>query len=230
MKKVVLLSLATVGWLTLNAQNLSVGAKTGVSNCLSVENGRGAYIQQSSDCQKLSWDKELFVRNQAKWPLAIEVGVNHATREMEPISESWSCCFGPCIYDTFYTQATLNYTEINISLQYKLPEICKKSCLLSRMSNYIGIILTPGIITTSGTRYNGSTYLENPPAYTSAYNDNSKTLSYGLNHTLVYSITRRLSFISTAGVRMRSNQYYGHSYRATNVRANLSIGASYNIK
>lgn len=91
MKKIFVTSVIALLSINCTAQRLSAGVKTGVTNWLSAQRGAGNYLQLSADGQTVTWDKQVFVRYQARWPVAAELSLNHTVREMELVGMRWGC-------------------------------------------------------------------------------------------------------------------------------------------
>lgn len=140
-----LLLAALLGLPTLSiAQSWSTGLRTGVG-CY---NGKSFSTETYGyeKAHKYAWEKEAFIRYDAKNKLGFEAAINHISEEY--VGESYGWC-GVGLPATFQTGTRIkdDYYGLNLRVQYKLP-----GCpMMKRLSHNPGVAITP-TLRTSQTR------------------------------------------------------------------------------
>jgi hypothetical protein len=228
MKRTIILSALIMGALSTNAQKLSVGAKIGIMDWLSIssrDHVKG--VRQAQDGPYLSMNSQVFARYQTKGHFAFEVGLGHNRRELNGYTVM-GCIFEPTPYVLLSEQATDNYLDLNLSAQYKINmPACMKDCpLVGKIRHYVGLVASPTLILSNMEREYAATDENGPQRLIKYEKEHRISASAGLSHTMAYSLTKKFNLVSTLeGRYMLPN----NSYRGPNTRASFTVGASYNV-
>lgn len=227
MRKTLLMTILLGIYTQVGAQQLSAGYKTGINNWMRINTThKGPILSEVKDGARISWDNETFVRYQTKGNWAFEAGIGYTKRDMDGMGY-YTGCFGN--RSTTWEDINMSYTELNLGVQYKikLPACLNKCPLLNRMSNYIGVTVSPHlqnfVIENTYSDYDAALIMQSEPQ---RRNNALPGISAGINHTIVYNITRQFNAVSTMSLKYIPDGRYNYT---SNTRAGLSLGASYYI-
>lgn len=211
----------------VEAQQLSIGYKTGVNNWIRINTTHTApIINEVKDGASVSWHNEIFLCYQTKGKLALEGGISHTKRERDGVSYIIDCWGGR---DSRVEDINISYTSLNLGLQYKLKTPVFINCpALNRFSNNIGVNFSP-ILVNNATEHRFTSHDVDSTMQQGSSRQSSRyiALSTGITHTLMYQVNKRINVLSKVGI---DYIFTGRENYNANIRIGPNLGVSYNIR
>lgn len=208
------------------AQDISLGARTGISRFLDIK-------EISSGALYKTWDKELFLRYHTKGRFAFEAGGMRYNVSYNDYPGEFTICWGDVPEThTILIGNNVKAVEINLSAQYDIScgYIREHIPFLNNLHSFIGVNAS---ITHSKTSQINTNQAYSDGKLSNTFNEYSgfSTPFFGMSHTMTYSFNRL--YVSSVAAMMVNpftlDAMTLYSSAFPNSKLSLRIGLGYRL-